>query len=236
MAAVQKYLNPLILNPKTLFKIENSFYSPFTFWPASSLRLVLLFLRIGPLHSAFRPSQPTPSLVSFLQPKWSRHRRLSHCPTLHRRCPPPCAMETRFESLPHGLHSPLNGHCRYSVSPPLQCFETIGHWSHWRPPLYSALPPWLTAPAYKRRREHPLPPPRPIPPPVSLLRTRVTLAPSFTAAICSSPSPTLPHHRPSHQRPWWGPREPPLHFGVAVTSFGTVAPPDKLSSEPWPCH
>jgi hypothetical protein len=63
-----KYLNPLILNPKTLFKIKNSFCSPFTFQPASSLWPALLFLGTGPLRSAFRPKPAHPRPSPFLLP------------------------------------------------------------------------------------------------------------------------------------------------------------------------
>jgi hypothetical protein len=49
-------------------KIKNSFYSPFTFWPASSVWPVLLFLRTGQLRSAFRPKPAHPCPSPFLLP------------------------------------------------------------------------------------------------------------------------------------------------------------------------
>jgi hypothetical protein len=56
---------------KPCLKIENSFCSPFTFWPASSLWPALFFLGTSPLRSAFQPksAHPRPPPFSFLLPK-----------------------------------------------------------------------------------------------------------------------------------------------------------------------
>jgi hypothetical protein len=56
---------------KPCLKIENSFCSPFTFWPASSLWPALFFLGTSPLRSAFQPKSAhlRPPPFSFLLPK-----------------------------------------------------------------------------------------------------------------------------------------------------------------------
>jgi hypothetical protein len=56
----------LLYSNLCLKKLENSFCSPFTFRPASSLWPALPFLGTGPLHLAFRPKLAHPCPSPFL--------------------------------------------------------------------------------------------------------------------------------------------------------------------------
>jgi hypothetical protein len=160
----------------------------------------------------FGPSRPTHALP--LSPSFSRNEAAVH----HRfRAAPPVALPmchrggiraiAPWPSLPLDWSQPL----LHFISP--LNIETIGHR---RPPLYSAPPPQLTAPTYKMRREHPLPPPHPIyhrrlffpiadpsSSPPQPLKTSVRIA--------GAPSPF-----------WWSHNE----------LWSYIAPPGKLSGEP----
>jgi hypothetical protein len=74
--SVPMYLNPFILKPKIFLKFENSFCSPFTFRPASSLWPALFFHGTDPLCSAFRPklAHPRRPPFFFLRLKWTHCR------------------------------------------------------------------------------------------------------------------------------------------------------------------
>jgi hypothetical protein len=188
------------------------------FGPHPPCRMRSISLEPTRFARLFSPSRPTHAL--HLSPSFGWNKAAVRC---RFRVAPPVALPVchgggirvvaPWLSLPLDWSQPI----LHLISP--LNFETV---SHWRPPLHSAPPSRLTAPAYKRCREHPLPPPHPIPPPVLLLHNRVALAPSFTTAVCSSPPPTLPRRCRGHWRPWWGSQEPPLHFGESAAGFGAA--------------
>jgi hypothetical protein len=119
-----------------LKKTQNSFCSPFTFRPASSLWLALPFLGTGPFRSAFqpKPTHPRPSLF-LLTPAQAvsaggPHRAARRLPT-HAMEPESNRCATSFNSLPsmgtahypsflpfkNSKLLPLNATCPLSSSP-----------------------------------------------------------------------------------------------------------------------
>jgi hypothetical protein len=119
MASVQKYSNPLILNPKTLFKNRKQFLQPVYIWARNLIVACILFPwnRHSPLGFSAQAGPPVPS--PFLLPLAETKPSSAAGSALRHSLPSPHAMEAGFESLPRGLHSPLFGRNRYFISSPL---------------------------------------------------------------------------------------------------------------------